>query len=288
MGALALTRASIALTLAGCGGSAAAPGVSAGETIAGRALVAERIALLTTEPAVVWVDPATRAIGRQPLPAGESKLWGLGEIDGDLYSVAGFSELVRVRADGRVEPHAAFPQPVGNLIDTAEGMAAQYAVDQAGTALMWRASENGGLTPMHGTARRPLGMSRAEEGVLHVVTCSLPPATICWMPGSNQPLWLDGLELRVGPRLESVSAIEPARLLEQPAARVIHDALRTRDDTLIVLFTGSKGAELAEFDRHGKRLRTFAAGEPLRILLAMGEGGIVALARSGRVTEVPR
>ena len=289
MGALALTRASLALALAGCGGSAAAPGVNDNETIAGRALVAGRIALLTTGPAVVWIDPATRAIGRHPISqAGESKLWGLGEIDGNLYSVAGFSELVRVRADGRAEPHAAFPQPVGNLVDTAEGMAAQYAVDQAGTALMWRASATGGLTPMKGATRRPLGMSRAEEGVMHVVTCSVPPATICWMPGSNQPFWLDGFELRMGPRLQSLSAIEPARLLEQPAARVIHDALPTRDDTLIVLFSGSKGAELAEFDRDGKRLRTFAAEEPLRILLAMREGAIVGLARSGRVVEVPR
>lgn len=289
MSALALTRASIALALAGCGGSAAAPGVNAGETIAGRALVAGRIALLTTGPAVVWIDPATRAIGRHPIShTGGAKLWGLGEIDGDLYTVGGFSELVRVRADGRADPHAAFSQPVGNLIDTAEGMAAQYAVDQPGAALMWRATATGGLTPMNGATRRPLGMSRAEEGVMHVVTCSLPPATICWTPGSNQPFWLDGSELRNGPRLESISAIDPARLLEQPAARVIHDALRTRDDTLIVLFTGSKGAELAEFDRGGKRLRTFSAAEPLRILLAMRDDAIVALARAGRVVEVPR
>lgn len=292
MGATALTRVLLAVSIAGCGGSATEPGLWTSETIAGRAVAGGRIALLTTEPALVWIDPATRAIERRPIAqAGESKLWGLGEINGDLYSVAGFTNLVRVNASGRAEAHAALAQPVGNLIDTEDGMAAQYAVDPPGAALLWRTSASGTMVSMPGATRRPLGMSRAEEGVLHLVTCSVPPAPVCWTPGSNHLFWLDGFEVRYGPYLQSVQPIEPARLIEEPSARVIHDALRTPHGTVLVVFTPSRDAAmpaLAEFDREGKQLRTFAVREPVRVLLAVREGSVLALARSGRLMEVAR
>jgi hypothetical protein len=289
--ARALTRASVLAAAAGCASPQAGPPL-AGETIAGRALVDGRVVLLTTAPALITVDLDARTLARTPIPrhASAPALWGLGEAGGALYTIAGFSDLMRVDAGGHVRHAARFNRPMGNLLDTPDGMAAQAAVDSAGTALVWDTDTSARLSAMGGRLRDPLALSRAEESALHLLSCSTPPDVLCWLPGSNELLTIAGNQVSAMARLDTVSPIAPARLIEQPTLRTIQDAISTSPDTLIVLFRRpDEGARLVvgEFDAAGRQRRTLTPAEPLRLLLGVREGRVVALAASGRLTEVP-
>ncbi|HUF24279.1 MAG TPA: hypothetical protein VMN81_09140 [Vicinamibacterales bacterium] len=293
VGAHALTRVCLAAAAAGCASPpAGAAALSAGDTVAGRAALGSRIALLTSEPALITADLDLRTLRRTPIArrAGEPNLWGLGESGGVLHSIAGFSELVRIAPDGSARHTARFQHAMGNLIDTAAGMAAQRAVDNAGTPLAWHVDTSAGLSPMAGPPRQSLGMSRAEEGALHLLSCSAPPAVVCWLPGSNELLTIDRNQVFPVARIDTVMPIAPARLIAEPSSRAIQDAVPTGRGTYIVLFREYAQREqtvMGEFGARGERLRVLAAPEPLRLLLGVRDGLIVAIARSGRLVGVP-
>ena len=80
-----------------------AAALHAGERVIGRAALNSLIVLLTSEPALITADLELRTLRRTPIArrAGEPSLWGLGESDGVLHSIAGFSDLVRLGPDGR-------------------------------------------------------------------------------------------------------------------------------------------------------------------------------------------
>lgn len=291
MGALALTRASM-FAASGCVATAQDAVVSTSETITGRALANERLVLLTNEPALVTIDLAARTSARTPLTrAGRgSGLWGLGEAAGTLYSISEFVDLVRLGEDGTVHPAARFPQAIGNLIDIREGMATQHAVGEPGAPLAWLTDASAALSAIEGPARQALGLSRAEEGVLHLLSCSIPPRVVCWLPGANQLLSFDGRRLAAAVPLETVARIAPARLLAHPESRAIQDAVATAGGTFVVLYGLSEGSDrraLAEFGADGRRLRTLQPSAPIRLLLKAGRGVLHAIDRNGRLAEVP-
>jgi hypothetical protein len=271
---------------------AGAAAVQSGETIIGRAALDSRIVLLTSEPALITVDLEARTLRRTPIArrAGEPALWGLGESGGELHSIAGFSDLVRLGLDGSARHTARFQHAMGNLIDTAAGMAAQRAVDNPGTPLVWRVDASAGFSPMAGPRRQSLGMSRAEEGALHLLSCSVPPAVVCWLPGSNELLAIDRSQVSPVARIDTVVPIAPARLIAEPASRAIQDAVPTGRGTYVVLFREHAHREhtvMAEFGARGERLRVLAAPEPLRLLLGVRSDVLIAVTVSGHLKEVP-
>lgn len=270
---------------------AGAAALYAGETVVGRAAVDSHIVLLTSEPALITADLELRTLRRTPIArrAGDPTLWGLGESGGALHSIEGFSDLVRLGFDGSARHTARFQHAMGNLIDTGAGMVAQRAVDSAGTPLVWRVDASAGLSPMAGARRQSLGMSRAEEGALHLLSCSVPPDVVCWLPGSNELLAIDRSQVSPVARIDTVVPIAPVRLIAEPASRAIQDAVPSGRGTYIVLFrehAQREHAVMAEFGAHGERLRVLAAPEPLRLLLGVRGGVIMAVAVSGRLLEV--
>lgn len=296
MGALPPTRALATLAAAIITGAVACSGSGAevlrdSETVIGRARADGQLVLLTTAPALLTIDERTRTITRTPIQrrSGEPKLWGLGEVGGILYSVAGFTDLMRLDRTGGVHHAARFTRAVGNLFDTPVSMAAQLAVDDVGMPLMFAVDVRAGMWGLKGPGRKPLGLSRAQEGVLQLLTCSAPALVACWLPGSNEPLLLDGNTLRFVRPLSSVASIEPVRLLARPAFRVIRDIVRTERQTLVVLFrdesSGNDGA-LAEFNEDGQLVRKIQTPEPLRLLLAARAGVLLAITESGVLIEV--
>jgi len=292
VGAHALTRACIIVTAAGCAAPDRPEVLGAGETVIGRAALDRRIVILTSEPALMTADLEARTLRRAPIArrAGDPSLWGLGEDAGVLFSVAEFSDLVRVGLDGSARHAARFQHAMGNLLDTAAGMAGQRAVDSAGTPLAWRVDASAGLSPMPGARRHPLGMSRAEEGALHLLTCSVPPEVVCWLPGSNELLTIDRGQVSPVARIDTVVPIAPARLIAEPASRAIQDAVPTGRGTYVVLFREQPHGEhtvMAEFGARGGRLRVLSAPEPLRLLLGVRNDAIFAITMSGHLKEVP-
>jgi len=288
----ALTRVLIAGGVAACvPASDVAVAVRATERIAGRALTADRAVLLTNAPALVRIPldgggPVRIALARD---SGTGRLWGLGEIDGRLYSVAGFMDLVTLSPQGIVGTAGRFGRPIGNLLDTPSGMAGQLAMDDAGGALAWVVDAAAQLRPLPGAVRHALGGSRAEDSVLHLLSCSLPPRVVCWLPGSNRLFAMRGGRLDAALELESVPSLSPARLLASPDARVIQDALRLEDGTVLCLFRPAASRDrtaLALFTGDGRLLRSLEPREPLRVLLFNRATRVVAVAASGRLIEV--
>lgn len=292
MSAQALARVLLAGGVAACAPTPHAPtAVRATERIIGRAMAADRAVLLTNAPALVSIPLdagplATSAVARD---RAASRLWGLGEVDGRLYSVAGFLELVTLSPHGTVATAARFGRPMGNLLDTASGMAGQLAMDDAGKPVAWVVDTAARLTVLSGAVRQALGGSRAEDGVLHVLSCSLPPRVVCWLPGSNQLFVLGGSRLDAALALESVPGIPPARLLSSPGARAIQDALWLDDGTVLCLFRPSGSSDrtsLALFAADGRLLRTIEPRAPLRLLLFNRRNHVVAVAASGHLVEI--
>lgn len=291
MGARALIRAFALLLVAGCQARAGEVVLPAHERVIGRARVGRHAVLLTDAPAMVTIDSASQSISRHVIvrQPGAAKLWGLGEINGALFSIEGFSDLLRVGITGTTQKVSSFDRPMGNLFDTQEGMAGQIAIDAPETPLAWSVDANAKLTPLSGVVRQGFGLSRAEESVVQLMTCSVPPRVLCWLPGSSQLLLLDreGIEGRVD--LESVGSVTPARMLGHPEFRVIQDAIATARGTFIVSFreeAGEAKTALAEFGAKGHLLRRFSASHDIRLLLAEREGAMLAISSSGYLIEV--
>lgn len=292
MGARALTRACLLAAAAGCAAPPEGTAVlHAGETVIGRAALGDHVVLLTSAPALITADLRARRLHRTVIAdqASAPKFWGLGEADGALYTVAGFTDLTRLEPDGSARHTARFQRPIGNLLDTEAGMAAQLAGDNPGAALAWAVDPSAGMTAMRGRLRSSLAMSRAEEGVLHLLTCSAPPRVLCWLPGTHELLTIGSTHVTAVARLETVAPIAPARLLARPDQRAIQDALSTDRGTFLVLYRPSDEGDrviAAEFGASGEQLRVLRPAEPLRLLLGVHDGVVLGITTSGRVTEV--
>lgn len=264
------------------------------ERVVGRAALSDQVVLLTNRPALVMIRPASGGIQRVPI-GGRSgaRLWGLGEAGRALYSIADFSDLVRLTVDAsvvRVE-QVAQPSPrVGNLLDSATGMIAQHAVDEPGTPMVWELDASGRLSGMRAPRRVSLGLARAEESLLHLLSCSVPPRVVCWLPGSNELLMLDATGLERLATLESVDPVAPAALLAKPETRAIHDAIAVDDERVVVLFDGdgSAAARIGEFGKDGSKIRELRSPVPVRMFVWADARHITAIARSGHLIEVPR
>lgn len=292
----ALTRTLLVTLSAGCTpGPTPAVVLLDSEKVAGRARQASQTILLTTAPALVVASDDGRRVSRFSLEGrtrAGTKLWGLGELDGALYSVSGFNDFVRIKVDAgaaTIDAAGRAAKPIGNVLDTAKGMAAQLAVDERASPLVWSIDSTGALSPLASPMRVRMGLSRAEEGLLHLLTCSAPPRALCWLPGSNQLLAFGEKGLALLAVLDSVQRIAPASLLDRPQSRSVHDALWLSPDTLAVAFDDERGRSVVgEFTSHGRMIRELASPAPVRLFLAAADDRIVAVSRSGHVMAVPR
>lgn len=293
----ALTRAFCVAASAGCASPQAESVVLRGaDRVVGRAAVGVDIAMLTSEPALLRINPQSGEVARYPIlgrDRSKPKLWGLGAIDDGLYSVADFKRLVRLETTGagiEARDVADLEYAAGNLLDAPSGMFAQRVVDAPGQPIAARLDAAGKAQPIRAPVRVSMGLARAEEGLLHLLTCSVPPRAVCWMPGSNDILALDDTGLRHLSTLHAVPRIAPTLLIARPTARAIQDALWTSDDLLMVLFQdgGNAGTVMASFDRSGRMVQRLRSGQPLRLLVAEREGAVLAITREGTLTEAAR
>lgn len=261
--------------------------VTPAEVIVGRALTRAGIVMLTDRNVLVRIDREGRVF-RTRLEKPPAKLWGLGSQGGELFTVAGFIDLVRVSTSGTLEKTARYPNPIANLVDTETAFAAQLAVDVPGSPLLMTTDAAARLSALPGVDRHALGLPRAEEGVLHLLACSVPPRAVCWLPGSDEVLALEAGRLRPVARLEHVERIAPAAVLSQPTRRAIHDALELADGNFLVLAraAGSSRPRLVVHDPLGRALRVIPTHRPLRILLDESEHGVRAIDAGGRLIEV--
>ena len=269
-----------------------APFITASETIIGRASWDGRLAVLTSAPALVTIDPAARRTERVQVRGASRdvlELWGLGESGGKLYSISRFADLVRIDPDGRATVVTRLSRPFANLFDTEGGMAGQFAHDEAGRPLAWTVAADGALSPMNGPPRAPFSLSNAEAGVAHLLSCSTPPRVTCWLPGSAQPLSLTGDVLRAGPPLEGLTAAMATWVASGSAPQVIHDAIADEGRGLLVLHRGpgaSDAQAVTLFDRDGRVSLTRAVPERLRMLVSISPTSVLAVGTSGMLVEV--
>lgn len=293
----ALTRAFCVAACAGCAAPhAEVVALRASERVIGRAALGGQVVMLTSAPALVAITPDSGEVSRRALAGRDRtapKLWGLGEVDDALYSVSGFKRLVRLDVsqsgiDARLGMEIA--RSIGNLVDTQAGMAAQLAVGEPGMPMALAIDQRGHLEEMNAPPRVSFGLARAEESLLHLLTCSVPPRVLCWTPGSNGLLSFDDGGLRSLVTLEAIPRIAPALMLARPGARSIQDALWIDDGLMAVLFQDGddSGPLLAEFNMAGRMLRRLAPAQPLRVLVAARAGRIIAVTQSGVLIEVSR
>ena len=284
--ARALTRVLLAVLGAGCSTVPEGRVIAPREIVIGRAATSDSVVMLTSESALVYVT--ADHVSRVQLDAPPAKLWGLGSIGDDLYSIAGFIDLVRLTRDRHVQRIARFERPVANLVDLPDGMAAQPAVDHPGTPLVWRAGVTARLAPIEGATRRSLGLPRAEEGVLHLLSCSASSRIVCWLPGSDEVLALDEHGLRPLARLNDVRRIAPARLIAQPNRRAIYDAVAAGDSLLVLFDRDGRGEPaLAQFDSGGTLVRWLHTPQRLRLLLDANATTLRAITVAGALVRVP-
>lgn len=292
MSASALTRAAVLLTLSGCRAADDAMVVRSDERVVGRAIAAGRVVLLTDAPALISIDPDRRVATRTRVErdSASRKLWGLGGVEGALYSIEGFSDLIRLNADGTRTRTATFARPLGNLLDTHEGMAGQIAIDDSSTPLVWSVGSNGSLQPIAGAVRQSHGVSRAEEGVLHLLSCSLPPRVVCWLPGVPRLFAFDGRRIDARTQLESVDGVIPVRLLERPDMKVIQDAFMTEQGTIVAAIRidpARPATTLEEFAFDGRHIRRIPSAAQIRVLLGTRAGQVLAITTGGHFLELP-
>jgi hypothetical protein len=122
---------------------------------------------------------------------------------------------------------------------------------------------------------------------MHLLSCSLPGRVVCWLPGSDEVLELTDGGLFAIATLDGVRRIAPARLIEQPHRRAIHDVVLTPAGTLIVLFDRDRrGPGLAEFDSGGKLLRRLETRLRIRMLLDANADRVRAVTSIGQIVEV--
>ncbi|MDQ3070067.1 MAG: hypothetical protein M3R55_10100 [Acidobacteriota bacterium] len=212
--------------------------------------------------------------------------WGLGETGGRLFTVSGFTQLARLEADGRAVPVARFTRAVANLFDLDAGMAVQFAVDDPGTPLAWQASADATLTPMPSLPRISHGLSRPEDGLLNLLSCSAPPRAVCWLPSA--PALLAARDGGLTALISIGSASSSARqVLDTPGERAIEDAVMHGQTVAVLHRAADGGKRLDLFDARGALLRTLPVPGPLRLLVYTDGTSVVAIDATGRLVRIP-
>ncbi len=262
------------------------------ETIVGRARWQGKLVLLTDGPALVTIEPAGGVV-RVPVegPRGAFDPWGLAESDGKLFTVAGFSTLMQVSADGAVSDPVPLELPLTNLVDLPDGMAVQAAGANAGASLLMHVNGAGRLLPLRSPPRRRFGLTAAEENLLHLLSCSAPPQVICWLPNDDHLFAFDNDELREVLRLADLRVIADDQFLQNLDLRVITDALVSAEGEYLVLHddAGSSAVQMiSSFDADGRKIGAISAPEPLRLLVAATAREAEALSRAGYLLRMPR
>ena len=292
-----LTRVFCVAACAGCAAPTAETVVLRGaDRVIGRAALGQQVVMLTNEPALIRIDAESGRSTRQAVAGpdrAKPRLWGLGQIAGGLYSINEFKRLVRldISASGvEARDVAQLARAAGNLIDTPSGMAVQFAADDPGEPIAAGLDQAGYLAAISAPARVPLGLQRAEEGLLHLLTCSAPPRVLCWTPGSNALLAADDRGIQPLVTIEVIPRIAPTLLIARPTARAIQDALWLGDDLVAVLFQDgdAAGTVLAEFNLAGRMVRQLQPQQPVRLLVSATRGGMLAITESGLLTQVSR
>lgn len=275
----------------GCSQPDTRAAVGEAEVVIGRARWRGNPVLLTDTPALVIIDVDRRTVRRQLLGdsgAGVSRLWGLAEDQGRLFSISAFDTLVEIDASGAFVEVARLGRAVLNLIDIDPGMAAQLASQPAGAPLLMSVDTAGALTAFPSPARTALGLTPPEEGLLHLLSCSVPPESICWLPGDTSIFASGAHALVPRARLAGLSPPAPAALIAAPERRVLEDAIRNGDDGVTVLrnLPGAGVQRVTRYSLEGHVAFDAAPVEPLRLFVADSRHGLLAIARSGRLVVV--
>lgn len=263
------------------------------ETVIGRALWQGQDMLLTDAPALLAVDRVTGAVVHTAIetpPDDRFAPWGLAEAGGSLFTISGFVRLMRVTPAGSIEEVATLDRPLANLVDLPDGMAAQLASEPPGSPLVVSLTGTGRIAPLGSPARADLGVTPAEESLLHLIACSTPPRVICWLPNENRLLAFGNGSLVDAAILEGLEQIPAAALISRLDRRVITDAVATDDGRFVVLHGGHAVAsqQVTTFDARGRRFASMPAPEPLRLLVASEGGELLAISREGRMTRMRR
>lgn len=285
----------MAVIVAGAGGCAAPPAdetLRTTETVIGRARWRGHVAMLTDAPALLTVDAAGRKLTRTAVKSADApsaRLWGLAEQDGRLFTVSRFDRLVEIRPGGTVLDIAKLERPVANLIDLDAAMAVQPVGDAAGAPLMRRVDARGRLSAFESPLRVATGLAPSEGGLLQLLSCSVPPRPICWLPGVPRIFRASGHALDHGVALEGLPTPDAATLMATPERRVINDALLEADGGFLILRNeAGNGQRLTRFAPEGRPASEITNAEPLRLLVSSDLGRVVAVTRAGRLVTLVR
>ena len=281
------------LACAACATPDAGAAIDAAEVVIGRARWRGHIVLLTDAPALLVVDAEGVAMTRQALGrtgAQVSRLWGLAEDDGRLFTISAFDTLMEIDASGAFVEVARLGRAVLNLLDFEPGMAVQLASQTAGAPLLVALDVAGTTAPLPSPARTALGLTPPEEGLLHLLSCSAPPKPICWLPGDVRIFAAAANALEHRTRLAGLSPPDAASLIAAPERRVIEDALSLGEEGLLVLrnIEGGASQRLTRYSVDGIAVSDAAPAEPLRLLVSDSSRGILAVGRNGRLVIVDK
>ncbi len=261
------------------------------ETVIGRARWRGNVVLLTDAPALITVDVDRVVMTRQPMArAGVpvSRLWGLAEDEGRLFTISAFDRLVEIDGSATFVEVARLKRAALNLVDLPSGMAVQLAGQSAGSPLLVAVNAAGTMTPLSSPLRSALGLTPPEEGLLHLLSCSVPPESICWLPGDVRVFAAGERGLVHRSRLAGLSPPDPASLIAAPERRVIEDAVGHGDRGDIVLrnVSGNGTQRLTHYARDGARTADVVPVQPLRLLVSVSSRGVIAITRTGRLVIV--
>jgi hypothetical protein len=267
------------------------PALTITEAIIGRAVHDGNPVFLTDAPALLSVDSVAGRITRTPLTTSSGdafKPWGLAEAGGALFTVSGFLDLFEIEANGRATRVARLDRSLANLFDLDAGMAGQPASPEAAAPLALAVRTDGAVEPMPGPPRPSYGLSPVEDSILNLLSCSAPPAVVCWLPDRPALLRVAGAELRPAVDLEGLPAIAPSLLIAGTAHRAIDDVLATLDAYWVLHREPGEPSQqrLTAFDTRGRRMHSLKLAAPFRALLTMEQGRVVALTSSGIVERV--
>lgn len=278
------------LLCAGCLHSGTQATLGAEEVVIGRARWRGNTVLLTDAPALLTVAADGGSVTRQQLgQAGVavSRLWGLAEHGGRLFTISAFDTLVEIDASGSFVEVARLGRAVLNLLDTDPGMAVQLASQAAGAPLLESLDASGRITPFPSPVRLALGLTPPEEGLLHLLSCSVPPESICWLPGDVRIFVAGARALAPLTRLAGLSPPDAASLIAAPERRAIEDAIRDGDSGLVVLRNAAGDAQrLTRYSIDGTATSESEPDEPLRLFISHSPRGLLAIARTGRLVVV--
>lgn len=261
------------------------------ETVIGRARWRGNVVLLTDAPALITVDVERVAMTRYPIVqrgVTTSRLWGLAEDEGRLFTISAFDRLVEIDASAAFVEVARLARAVLNLVDLPSGMAVQLAAQGAGSPLLVAIDTAGAMTPLPSPLRSALGLTPPEEGLLHLLSCSAPPESICWLPGDVRVFAATARGLNHRTRLAGLSPPAPASLIAAPERRVMEDAVSQGDQEVIVLrnVAADRSQRLTRYASDGIPRADVVPAEPLRLLVSASPRGLIAVTRAGRLLIV--